>query len=202
MISKPLTIAAIILTALTFAPTTSAKTSNNKTRKLTASQQHAPAATEGTFEARVEALIRQSGYDFRKVKANSWYCIVPGKSKAQFRIILGAGSSSIAVGAVVVEKKNLRITAEGMQKIMKLNYDLNYMRVCIDSDDDLIIMSQRKDKWLDPDEFKNTVLRVSEAADRAYTLIQSDVITPGRSMRHQRPPTLAAVFMSASVMVN
>jgi hypothetical protein len=150
----------------------------NKTRKLNASQQQHQPAAENTFEARVESLIRQSGYEFHKVKANSWYCIIPGKEKSQIRIILGAGPSSIAMGAVVAEKKNLRITADGMFKMMKLSYDFNYVRVCIDSDDDLIIMSQLKDPWLSPDEFRNTVLLVSQAADRAYASIKSDLNTP------------------------
>ena len=40
--------------------------------------------------------------------------------------------------------------------------------MCIDSDDDLIVMSQLKSKWLDYIEFKDTVDRVATAADRAY----------------------------------
>ena len=38
---------------------------------------------------------------------------------SQIRIILGAGPSSIAMGAVVVPS-NLNITADSLQKLMKL----------------------------------------------------------------------------------
>ena len=139
----------------------------------TLAQRPEPApAQPGTFEAKVESYLQQSGYEFHKVKTNSWYLLVPGKEMTQIRIILGAGPSSIAMGAVVVPKRNLSITADSMQKLMKLSYDLNYVRVCIDSDDDLIVMAQLKDQWLSAAEFKNTVNIVAGAADRAYGVMR------------------------------
>jgi hypothetical protein len=127
-----------------------------------------PLQTSSTFEARVDDFLRQSGYEHRKVKANSWYVIMKGKQLPQIRIIIGAGQNNLAVGAVVVPKRNLRVTSESLYKMMKLSYDLNYVRVCIDLDDDLLVMSQMKDRWLDLQEFKTTVERVATAADRAY----------------------------------
>jgi hypothetical protein len=129
-------------------------------------------AQPGTFEAKVESYLEASGYEFHKVKSNSWYLLVPGKEMSQIRIILGAGPSSIAMGAVVVPKRNLNITADSLQKLMKLSYDLNYVRVCIDSDDDLIVISQLKDRWLSAAEFKSTIDIVAGAADRAYGVMR------------------------------
>lgn len=136
-----------------------------------AKAQPAP-AQPGTFEARVEDFLRQSGHEFHKVKQNSWYLLVNGKEMGQIRIILGAGPSSIAVGAVVVTKQNLRLSSEALEKLMKLSYDLNYVRVCIDSDDDLIVMAQRKDLWLNAEEFRTTVSLVASAADKAYVVMR------------------------------
>ncbi len=138
--------------------------------------QTAPAQA-GTFEATIESYLQDSGYEFHKVKSNSWYLLVPGKEMSQIRVILGAGPSSIAMGAVVVSKRNLNITAESMQKLMKLSYDLNYVRVCIDSDDDLIVMAQLKDRWLSAEEFKITIDIVSGAADRAYGVMRPYLAT-------------------------
>ena len=106
------------------------------------------------------------------MKANSWYLLVNGKEMNQIRIILGAGPKSIAMGAVVVPKRNLQLSTEALQKLMKLSYDLNYVRVCIDSDDDLIVISQLKDPWLDADEFRSTIELVAGAADRAYSVMR------------------------------
>jgi hypothetical protein len=130
------------------------------------------AAQSGTFEAKVEDLLRQSGHEFHKVKANSWYMLVNGKEMGQIRIILGAGPSSIAMGAVVTPKRNLKLSTDALQKLMKLSYDLNYVRVCIDSDDDLIVMAQRKEPWLSPEEFRTTVNIVASAADSAYAVMR------------------------------
>ena len=126
----------------------------------------------GTFEARVEEFLKQSGQEYHKVKANSWYLLVNGKEMGQIRIILGAGPGSIAMGAVVVPKKKLQFSTEALQKLMKLSYDLNYVRVCIDSDDDLIVMAQRKDPWLNAEEFRSTVSLVTSAAERAYAVMR------------------------------
>jgi hypothetical protein len=132
-------------------------------------QQPAP-AQPGTFEARVEEFLRQSGKEYRKVQANSWYLLVKGKEMGEIRIILGAGPSQIAMGAVVIPKKNLQLTTEKLQKLMKLSYDLNYVRVCIDSDDDLVVMAQLKEPWLNAAEFRTMIDLVAAAADRAYAL--------------------------------
>lgn len=137
----------------------------------TAEAQTAPAQAE-TFEARVEEFLRQSGHEYHKVKANSWYLLVKGKEMGQFRIILGAGPSQIAMGAVVVPKQKLKLSIEALQKLMKLSYDLNYVRVCIDSDDDLIVMAQLKDPWLNASEFRTTIGLVTTAADRAYAVMR------------------------------
>lgn len=138
-----------------------------------AQQPQGPApAQPGTFEARVEALLQQSGHEFHKVKANSWYLLVNGNEMGQIRIILGAGRTSIAMGAVVVPQKNLRLSTEALQKLMKLSYDLNYVRICLDVDDDLIVMSQLKEPWLNAEEFNTTVSTVASAAEQTYAVIR------------------------------
>jgi hypothetical protein len=95
----------------------------------------------------------------------------------QVRLILGAGMvtggpGSIAMGAVVVPKRDLRLSTEALEKLMKLSYDLNYVRICIDSDDDLIVMAQLKDPWLNAAEFRTTIDLVASAADRAYAVMR------------------------------
>jgi len=177
VISKFPPIAAVIVAVLLSSSAVFAKTNRGQHTAPARPQSPAPAAP-GTFEARVESLMRQSGYDFRKVKPNSWYLILPGREMVQMRIILGAGPSSIAMGAVVVPKSDLRLNADALLKLMKLSYELNYVRVCIDTDDDLIVMSQRKEPWLSVDEFKTTVSQVSAAADRAYAVMRPYLGTP------------------------
>lgn len=91
---------------------------------------------------------------------------------AQMRVILGAGEGAIAMGAVVLPKQDLRLTTDNLQQLLKLSYELNYVRVCLDSDEDLIVMAQLKDPWLNAAEFKSTVNLVIEAADRAYAVMR------------------------------
>lgn len=167
MIGKLPTLVAVIAATLLLASITSAKTKSVP-----------KPAQAATFESRVDAYIRQSGYEFHKVKPNSWYLILPGKEMKEMRIILGAGPGSIAMGAVVLPKKQLRWTTDALFNLMKLSYDLNYVRVCIDGDDDLIIMAQRREVWLNVEEFTNTIKLVSEAADRAYKTMRPFLDTP------------------------
>ena len=169
----------LILLVLFFTPPAEAKTKNRQPVIDQSTARPAPApAQPGTFEARVEEYLRQSGHEFHKVKANSWYLLVNGKEMSQIRIILGAGPNSIAMGAVVVPKRNLRLSSEALEKLMKLSYNLNYVRVCIDTDDDLIVMAQLKDPWLNASEFRATVSLVSSAADRSYAVMRPYLSTP------------------------
>jgi hypothetical protein len=94
------------------------------------------------------------------------------------RIIMGASSTSMAIGAVVAPKRNLRLSAEGLNQMMKLSYDFNYVRLCIDTDDDLIVMAQLKSGWLSVPELKDTIERVAAAADRAYGELRPFIATP------------------------
>ena len=169
----------LVLVVLLLTSAAEAKTKKQRpvVDQSTTRPQPAP-AQPGTFEARVEDFLRQSGAEFHKVKANSWYLLVNGKEISQIRIILGAGPNSIAMGAVVVPKRSLRLSTEALEKLMKLSYDLNYVRVCIDSDDDLIVISQLKDPWLNAAEFRTTVNLVASAADRAYAVMRPYLSSP------------------------
>ena len=129
-------------------------------------------APPGSFEAKVESLMSQSGYQFQKVKSNSWYAVLQGREMAEMRVILGAGQASIAMGVVVAPKRNLKLSSEALFKLLKLSYELNYVSVVIDSDDDLLVMTQRKEAWLTPDEFKDTLSQVTSAADRTYAAMK------------------------------
>ncbi len=137
-----------------------------------------PVQGVNTLESTLDALLRQSGYAYGKVKANSWYVNMRGRELTNIRILIGAGGSSIAVGAVVAPKRQLSVTAESMFKMMKLSYDLNYVRVCIDPDDDLLVMAQVKGRSIDLQEFKDVIERVAAAADRAYVEVRPFLRTP------------------------
>ena len=119
-------------------------------------------------QSQLEDLLRQSGYDVKKVKANSWYIERVGKAHPKIRIVIGSSSASVAITAVVAPKRNLRLTADAYLKLMKLSYDLNYVRICMDPGDDLIVMAQLKVAWLNLQELKDTIEKVTAAADRTY----------------------------------
>ena len=145
---------------------------------MTGRGEAAPAQGGEPFKTRVESFLRQSGYDYHRVKSNSWYINMSGKELRQIRVLIGAGPNSIAVGAVVAPKRSLRVTADSLFKMMKLSYDFNFVRVCIDPDDDLLVMSQVKGRALDLQEFKDAVERVASAADRAYAEVRPFLNAP------------------------
>jgi hypothetical protein len=148
-------------------PVTAQKKITSAPESFAIKKAHA-AQTSSPLEPQVDGYLKQTGYQYGKVKTNSWYISLTGKNMPHIRIIMGAGGQSLAIGAVVLSKRNLQVSSESMYKMMKLSYDLNYIRTCIDTDDDLLVMSQLKGKWLDYQEFKETVDKVAAAADRDY----------------------------------
>jgi hypothetical protein len=165
-----LTILAAIFVIATFPPTSA--------DSAVCSKQPITQQVVSPLEARIDSFLQESGYQYGKVKSNSWYISTTGKELSKIRILVGASGSSLAVAAVVVSKRNVPTSAEAMTQMLKLSYDFNYVRVCIDSDGDLTVLSQLREPWIDAAEFKRTVDIVTAAADRAYGEIRPFLATP------------------------
>lgn len=138
-----------------------------------------PAPLQGQADAaKVEQLLQQSGYRYRKVSDGVWVIERQGKSLPKFTIIFASGSGFLVMGVIVATKKTMNTTSDMMFKLLKLNHSLDYVKIGFDDDDDLFVRGEVKTRQLDLQEFKESVERVSTDADQIYEAIKPYLKTP------------------------
>lgn len=137
-----------------------------------APREPAPAQSGQADAAKVEQLLQQSGYSYRKVSDGVWVIERQGKNLAKFTIIFASGPGFLVAGVIVAPKKTMDVTSEMMFKLLKLNHSLDYVKIGFDDDDDLFVRSELKTRQLDLQALKEGVERVSADADQIYEAIK------------------------------
>jgi len=61
---------------------------------------------------------------------------------------------------------------ELMYKLLRLNDDFDYVKLCIDDDSSLLVRSDLPLRTLDLQEFKDVVEQVAAAADQVYATVR------------------------------
>jgi hypothetical protein len=132
----------------------------------------AQAETAAASTAKVERLLKESGYTHKKVSEDIWLVNRQGKNFPEFQIIITAGQGFWLAGVVVAEKKRLRVTPELLSKLLRLNHSIDYVKVGIDGDEDLFVRREAGTRLLDLREFKDIVEQVASATDTVYAEVK------------------------------
>ncbi len=124
---------------------------------------------------KLEALIKNSGYNSSKVGDNVWTVDFTGKQLPKFKVILSA-SSKDKEGVVVIfanpaEKSRLPATTNFMMVLLKANHDFDYVKIGIDGDGDVFVRADIPDS-VDGGYFKSVVEQVAAATDQLYGRIK------------------------------
>ena len=138
----------------------------------TASGRPAQVQGQGPDAVKIEQLLRQSGYGYRKLSPGIWIMDAKGESLLTFSILFAAGDGFLVTGVIVAPKDKMNVTSEMMFKLMKLNYSLDYVKIGFDKDDDLFVRWEVKTQKLDLPLFKEVIRRVTDDADEVYRTIQ------------------------------
>ena len=121
--------------------------------------------------AKLEALIKNSGYTASKVGDNVWTIDFTGKQLAKFRVILSASSKDkdgiVVIFANALEKSRLPATTNFMTLLLKANHDFDYVKVGIDGEGDVFVRADIPD-GVDGAYFKSIVEQVAAATDQLY----------------------------------
>ena len=128
--------------------------------------------------AKVDQLMRESGYRYKSLGEGVWVIDRTGTSLPKFQILIASGPGYVVFGVIIAEKKNMNVTSEMMFKLMKLNHALDYVKIGFDNDDDLFVRSEIKTRLLDVQEFKEGIERLSSDVDQIYVTIKPFLIAP------------------------
>jgi hypothetical protein len=134
----------------------------------------APALAQTTV-AKLQELIKNSGYISTKVGDNVWTIDFTGKQLPRFKVVLSASANDkdglLVIFANPAEKSRLPTTANFMALLLKANLDFDYVKIGIDGDGDVFVRADIPD-GADNAYFKSIVEQVAAATDQLYGRIK------------------------------
>jgi len=132
--------------------------------------------TQQATSGKVTRLLQQAGYSHRQTGPNTWVIDRPAGKKGW--VLVAAGQEFVVLGIIVAEKQNMRVSADLSFKLLKLNHDLNYVKVGFDSDDDLFARVELRIRSVDLPAFKTMYEDVNSGADKTYEVVRPFLVTP------------------------
>ena len=125
--------------------------------------------------AKLEELVKKSGYTSTKINDNLWTIDFTGKQLPRFKVILSAGNKEqdgiLVIFSTPAEKSRLPATPNFFSLLLKANHDFDYVKVGIDGDGDVFVRADIPDA-ADGGYFKNIVEQVAAATDQLYGRIK------------------------------
>lgn len=121
--------------------------------------------------AKLESLIKASGYTSTKVNDSVWTIDFNGKQLPRFKVVLSASAKEkegiFVIFANPADKAKLPSTPSFLSMLLRANHDFDYVKVGIDGDGDAFVRADIPDS-ADGSYFKSVVEQVAAATDQLY----------------------------------
>ena len=127
---------------------------------------------QNTSSPKIARLLEDSGYPYTKASNNVWSLPFQGKALPKFLLVASTQQDILVLFVVVAEKKDFKVTPELMQKMLKLNGDLDRVKIGFDKDGDAFVRVDLSIRVLDSQELKENIEQVAAAADELFTAIK------------------------------
>jgi Putative bacterial sensory transduction regulator len=128
--------------------------------------------------ARVAVLLEGTGYSYTKAADNVWAIAFEGKSLPKFNVVASTQEDVLVLFTIVAEKSNLKLTPDVIQRLLRLNGDLDRVKIGIDKEGDLFVRTDLSIRVLDVREMKENIEQVAAATDVVYAAVKSSVGGP------------------------
>ncbi|HJQ69856.1 MAG TPA: YbjN domain-containing protein [Blastocatellia bacterium] len=122
--------------------------------------------------SKVARLLEESSLGYSKASNNVWSVPFQGKALPNFLVVASVQQDILVLFVVVAEKKDIRVAPELMQKMLKMNADLDRVKIGFDKDGDAFVRIDLSIRVLDVQEFKANIEQVAAAADELFTAIK------------------------------
>jgi hypothetical protein len=119
-----------------------------------------------------EALLRKTGFEFRRINPKVWVTDFKGKQGPKVAVISSIDDDMSVNFAIIAKKPDLPTSAEFLTKVVRMNDQFDYVKVGIDKDGDLFVRTDLMLRNLDGQELKQQLQQVANAADEAYGQIK------------------------------
>lgn len=126
--------------------------------------------------AKIGRLMDESGFTFTKQSATVWAVPFEGKKLKDIAVVVYLSENMLSAYALVTEKKDLKLTPEVLQKLLRLNDEFDRVKISIDKDGDVAARIDLSVRVADLSELKAIVEQVSAAADETYDALKPALI--------------------------
>lgn len=126
-------------------------------------------------KATIARLLDQSEYAFTKASEGVWMIPFEGKELANFNVVVTTQQDVLVFFVIVAEKKDFNATPDVLGRLLKLNHDLDRVKIGIDGDGDAFTRVDLSIRRLDVEELKVNVEQVAAAADVVFGAIKPNL---------------------------
>jgi hypothetical protein len=122
---------------------------------------------------KVQQLLDQAGYTYRKASSNIWIISATGKTLKSFNILVATTPDGeiVLAGVVLVAKARMTPSVQLWSKLLHANNDFDRVKVGLDNDEDVFVRVELSTRNLDVTDLKTNIDQVSNASDEIYESI-------------------------------
>ena len=132
---------------------------------LNAQAQHPAPQTD---VERLDGIVKESRFAAKKLdnpKQPVWTIKRKGENLKEFEVIFIVKNGVLVTFVTVAPKASLKRTPELLEKMLKMNYQYDTVKIGFDDDDDAYVRIDQRLRIVDVQEFNHIIDQVSMAAD-------------------------------------
>lgn len=129
---------------------------------------------------RLDAIVKESRFTPKKIdnpKQPVWTIKRTGESLKEFDVIFIVKNGVLVTFVTVAPKANLKRTPELLEKMLKMNYQYDSVKIGFDDDDDAYVRIDQRLRIVDVQEFNQIIDQVSLAADTLHAELKPFMIS-------------------------
>jgi hypothetical protein len=131
-----------------------------------------PAYAQDNPPATIARLLDQSGYSYTKAADGIWAIGFKGKALPEFSVVATTHQDIAVLFVILAKKSGFKAAPDLMQKLLKMNADLDRVKIGIDGEGDAFVRVDLSIRRLDLQELKTNIEQVAAAADVVYGAIK------------------------------
>ena len=129
---------------------------------------------------RLDAIVKESKFAAKKIenpKQPVWTIKRKGESLKEFEVIFIVKNGVLVTFVTVAPKANLKRTPELLEKMLKMNYQYDSVKIGFDQDEDAYVRIDQRLRVVDVQEFNQIIDQVSLAADALHLELKPYMIS-------------------------
>lgn len=134
-------------------------------------------ASQDKTGSKLVQLLEQSGYKYTKAADKAWTIPFTGEVLPEFSAVVTYEEDIVVIFTIVAEKAEFKATPELMQKLLRMNADLDRVKIGIDKEGDMFVRVDLSISTLNAEELKVNANQVASATQQVYGAISPFLVT-------------------------